>query len=43
LEMMVRRMLARMCSDWQPAPPDLGFRPGGIRERAIKAMNGNRE
>jgi hypothetical protein len=35
LETMVRRMFARMRGEWQPAPRDPGFVPGGIRERAI--------
>jgi hypothetical protein len=25
--------------EWKPAPPDPGVKPGGIRDRAIKAMN----
>ena len=39
LETQARRMVARMRGDWQDAPCDPGIRPGGIRDRAIKAIN----
>jgi hypothetical protein len=27
-----------MTAKWDPAPPDPGFKPGGLRERAWRAM-----
>jgi len=38
LETMVARMFALMRGPWQKASPDPGFRDGGIRERAMKAL-----
>ena len=38
-EMMAALYKAIRCKNWQPAPPDPGIIPGGIRDRAIKAMN----
>ena len=32
----------RPAQDWQPAPRDPGIKPGGIRDRAIQAMNAKR-
>ena len=37
LEGMIRRMILGI--KYVPAPPDPGFRPGGIRERAMKALH----
>ena len=39
LETMVARMFAMMRGPWEKAPPDPGFRDGGIRERAMKALH----
>jgi len=38
LETMVARMFAMMRGPWEKAPPEPGFRAGGIRERAVKAL-----
>jgi len=29
-------------ADWQPAPRDPGIRPGGIRDRAMRALAARR-
>jgi len=38
LQTMVARMFAEMRGPWVKPSPDPGFRPGGIRERAVKAL-----
>jgi hypothetical protein len=38
MENYARKMLARLRGDWEPAPPDPGIVPGGIRDRAIKGI-----
>ena len=38
LEAIVARMFAEMRGPWVKPSPDPGFRPGGIRERAVKAL-----
>ena len=42
LETMVRRMVARTRGDWCDAPRDSGIVPGGIRDRAMKVLNGRK-
>ena len=32
------RVTASRSRAWEPAPPDPGIRPGGIRDRALRAL-----